>query len=70
MKAEATAENRPAYLVISGGQDSLLGPTHKYQGRVEVVVVFLVKITIIFVDLFPELLMESCAWVWLLLGEC
>ena len=69
MKAEATAENRPAYLVISGNQDGLLKSTHEYQGCVEVVVVFLVKITIIFVHLFPELVMEPRAWIWFLFGE-
>ena len=69
MKADATAENRPAYLVIGGDQDALFGPTHEYQARIEVIVVFLMEIAIVLVRLFSELFMKPCAWILFLLDE-
>ena len=39
--------------------------THKYQGGVEVILVLLVEVSIIFVRLFAELLMETCTRIWL-----
>lgn len=67
IKADTTAENRPAYLIISRNQDIVFRATYEYQSCVEVVVVLLVKITIVFVRLFSKLLMESRAWILFLL---
>jgi hypothetical protein len=69
MKADATAENKPAYFAISGGSRRLAEQTHEYQGSVEVVVVFLVKVAVVFVRLFSKVLVEACARVRFLFRE-
>jgi hypothetical protein len=61
MKADATAENKPACFAISGSCIRLVGYTHKYQGGVEVVVIFLVKVAVIFVCLLSKMLVEARA---------
>ena len=69
MKADVTAEKRPAYPFISGIRDTLPVTTHEYQGGVEVFVVLFVKVLVVFVRLFPELFVEACSRVWLLLRK-
>ena len=69
MKADATAEKRPAYPFISGTRDVLTVTTHEYQGGVEVIVVLFVKVLVVLVRLLPELFVEARSRVWLLLLE-
>ena len=69
MKADATAEKRPAYFIISGSNGIPARGTHKYQGSIEVIVVLFLKISIVVVRLLSEPLVEACARVWLLLRE-
>jgi len=52
MEAVATVEQRPAYLSISGMHNELVGATHKYQGGIEFIAAFFVKVPVIFVHLF------------------
>jgi len=44
-----------------------VGATYKYQGGIEVIVIFLLEIPVVFVRLFSELFVEACARLWLLL---
>jgi len=69
MKAVATAEKRPAYLFISGTRNKLAVATHEYQDGVEVVMVFSVKVLVVFVRLFSELFVEAGFRIWLLRCE-
>jgi len=70
MKAVATPENRPAYPFISGTHNSMVvEATHKYQCCIEVVVVFLVKVPVVFVCLLSKFFMETRSSVWLLLRK-
>jgi hypothetical protein len=69
MKADATAEKRPAYPIISGIQDTLTVTTNKYQGGVEVIVVLFVKVLVVFIRLFPESFVEARSRVWLFFRE-
>ena len=65
MKAVVTTEKRPAYQFISGIWNELVGTTHKYQNGIEVIVVFSVKVPVVFVRLFSELFVEACSRIWL-----
>jgi len=47
----------------------LVGGTYKYQGGIEVIMIFLLEILVVFVRLFSELFVEACARIWLLLCE-
>lgn len=69
MKAVATAEKRPACLFISEARNKLAGATHEYQDGIEVVMVFFVKVLVIFVRLFSELFVEAGFGIWLLRRE-
>jgi len=69
MKAVATAEKRPAYLFISGTRNKLAVATHEYQDGIEVVMVFFVKVLVVFVRLFSELFVEAGLGIWLLWRE-
>ena len=69
MKADATAEKRPAYPIVSRTRDILAATTHGYQGGVEVIVVSFAKALVVFVRLSPELFVEARSRVWLLLRE-
>ena len=69
MKADATAEKRPACLVYQRNPHMLAGATHKYQGGIEIIVVFYVKVLVVFVRLFSELFVEARLRVWPLLRE-
>ena len=69
MKADATAEKRPAYPFVSGTRDMLTVTTHKYQGGVEVIVVPFAKALVVFVCFFPKLFMKARSGVRLLLLE-
>ena len=69
MKADTTAEKRPAYLFISGIRSMLAGGTYKYHGGIEIITVFLVKVPVVFVRHFLELFMEARLRVQLLLCE-
>jgi len=59
MKAFATAEQRPAYLSISGIHNKLVGATHEYQGGIEFIVAFFVKVPVVFVHLLSGFIHRS-----------
>lgn len=63
IKADATAEKRPAWFFISG-------VTHKYQDGVEVITIFPLEILVTPVRLLLELFVEADAGTWLLFLEC
>jgi len=67
IKADATAEKRPAWLFISRSFNVPAGATYEYQGGIEVIVIFLLEIPVVFIRLFSELFVEACARLWLLL---
>lgn len=69
MKADATAEKRPAYPFVSEICVVLAVKTHKYQGGVEVIAVLFLKSLVIFVGFLPELFVETGSSIWLLLRE-
>ena len=69
MKADATAEKRPAYPFLSEIRDISVETTYKYQGGVEVIVVLLAKVPVVFVSLFFELFVKARSRVWFLLLE-
>ena len=69
MKADATAEKRPAYPFLSEIRGVSVEATYKYQGGVEVIVVLLAKVPVVFVGLFFELFVKARSRVWFLLLE-
>ena len=69
MKADATAEKRPACSFVSEMHGVLTAATHEYEGGVEVIVILLVKVLVVFVRLLPELFVETRSRVWVLFRE-
>jgi len=63
MKAEATAENRPACNPSQFGRVQAIRKTHEYQGRVQILVVSLNEIIVILLGLLPVIFVESKAIV-------